>query len=110
MRPASTMCRARRSVCRSRVSPPPRRRSARPPPARRDGCSALTSHWTPRESGASSTSQRQSSLDAIDERNEGGDMDYRQLGASDLKIPALTLGTATFGGGSEFLRQWGASD
>ena len=37
-------------------------------------------------------------------------MYYRLLGTSDLKIPALSLGTATFGGGSEFLRQWGASD
>jgi len=37
-------------------------------------------------------------------------MDYRTLGGSGLKIPALTLGTATFGGGSEFLRKWGATD
>src|SRR5829696_2464242 len=38
------------------------------------------------------------------------DMEYRTLGGSGLKIPVLTLGTATFGGGSEFLRKWGASD
>ncbi|HEX8165012.1 MAG TPA: aldo/keto reductase [Beijerinckiaceae bacterium] len=37
-------------------------------------------------------------------------MEYRTLGGSGLKIPALILGTATFGGGSEFLRKWGASD
>jgi aryl-alcohol dehydrogenase-like predicted oxidoreductase len=37
-------------------------------------------------------------------------MDYRTLGGSGLKIPALMLGTATFGGGSEFLRKWGATD
>ena len=37
-------------------------------------------------------------------------MEYRTLGGSGLKIPALILGTATFGGGSEFLRKWGAAD
>jgi len=37
-------------------------------------------------------------------------MEYRTLGGSGLKIPALMLGTATFGGGSEFLRKWGATD
>jgi aryl-alcohol dehydrogenase-like predicted oxidoreductase len=37
-------------------------------------------------------------------------MEYRTLGGSGLKVPALTLGTATFGGGNEFLRKWGASD
>ncbi len=37
-------------------------------------------------------------------------MEYRTLGGSGLKVPVLTLGTATFGGGSEFLRKWGASD
>ncbi|WP_439575209.1 aldo/keto reductase [Phreatobacter sp.] len=37
-------------------------------------------------------------------------MDYRTLGGSGLKVPVLMLGTATFGGGSEFLRKWGATD
>jgi aryl-alcohol dehydrogenase-like predicted oxidoreductase len=37
-------------------------------------------------------------------------MEYRALGGSGLKVPVLSLGTATFGGGSEFLRVWGASD
>ena len=37
-------------------------------------------------------------------------MEYRTLGGSGLMTPVLILGTATFGGGSEFLRQWGASD
>jgi aryl-alcohol dehydrogenase-like predicted oxidoreductase len=37
-------------------------------------------------------------------------MQYRTLGGSGLMIPALTFGTATFGGGSEFLRKWGATD
>jgi aryl-alcohol dehydrogenase-like predicted oxidoreductase len=36
-------------------------------------------------------------------------MEYRQLGASGLKVPALCLGTATFGGGNgnEFMAAWG---
>jgi aryl-alcohol dehydrogenase-like predicted oxidoreductase len=37
-------------------------------------------------------------------------MEYRQLGASGLMVPALSLGTGTFGGGSEFFKAWGASD
>jgi aryl-alcohol dehydrogenase-like predicted oxidoreductase len=38
-------------------------------------------------------------------------MEYRQLGASGFMVPALSLGTATFGGGdSEFFRAFGASD
>jgi aryl-alcohol dehydrogenase-like predicted oxidoreductase len=37
-------------------------------------------------------------------------MDYRPLGESGVKVPVLCLGTATFGGGNEFLRQWGSTD
>jgi len=37
-------------------------------------------------------------------------MEYRQLGASGFKVPALTLGTGTFGGGNEFFKAWGSSD
>jgi aryl-alcohol dehydrogenase-like predicted oxidoreductase len=37
-------------------------------------------------------------------------MEYRSLGGSGLKVPVLCLGTATFGGGNEFFRAWGASD
>src|SRR5436309_6852585 len=37
-------------------------------------------------------------------------MEYRQLGASGFMVPALTLGTGTFGGGNEFFKAWGASD
>ena len=37
-------------------------------------------------------------------------MEYRQLGRSGLRVPALTLGTATFGGGNEFFRSWGDTD
>jgi len=37
-------------------------------------------------------------------------MEYRQLGASGLKVPALSFGTGTFGGGGEFFKAWGASD
>ena len=34
-------------------------------------------------------------------------MEYRQLGYSGLKVPVLSLGVATFGGGNEFFRNWG---
>jgi aryl-alcohol dehydrogenase-like predicted oxidoreductase len=37
-------------------------------------------------------------------------MEYRYLGASGFKVPALSLGTGTFGGGSEFFRAWGATE
>jgi aryl-alcohol dehydrogenase-like predicted oxidoreductase len=37
-------------------------------------------------------------------------MEQRQLGGSGFMVPALTLGTGTFGGGNEFFRAWGASD
>jgi aryl-alcohol dehydrogenase-like predicted oxidoreductase len=34
-------------------------------------------------------------------------VEYRQLGASGLKVPVLSFGTATFGGGNEFFKAWG---
>lgn len=37
-------------------------------------------------------------------------MEYRFLGGSGLKVSALSLGTATFGGSNEFFKAWGASD
>ncbi len=37
-------------------------------------------------------------------------MQYRFLGRSGLKVSALSLGAATFGGGSEFFRAWGSVD
>jgi len=37
-------------------------------------------------------------------------MEYRQLGYSGLKVSALSLGAATFGGGTEFFRAWGQTD
>lgn len=36
-------------------------------------------------------------------------MEFRQLGGSGLKVPVLSMGTGTFGGGSEFFNAWGAS-
>ena len=36
-------------------------------------------------------------------------MEYRQLGGSGLKVPVLAFGTATFGGGNEFFKQWGST-
>jgi len=37
-------------------------------------------------------------------------MEYRYLGGSGLKVSALSLGTATFGGSNEFFKAWGSSD
>jgi aryl-alcohol dehydrogenase-like predicted oxidoreductase len=37
-------------------------------------------------------------------------MEYRQLGHSGLKVSALSLGVATFGGSNEFFRAWGETD
>src|SRR5437773_5915733 len=37
-------------------------------------------------------------------------MEFRQLGKSGLKVPVLSFGTGTFGGGTEFFKAWGASD
>jgi len=36
-------------------------------------------------------------------------MENRQLGGSGLRVPVLSLGTATFGGEGEFFRAWGAN-
>lgn len=36
-------------------------------------------------------------------------MDYRLLGGSGLRVPVLSFGTATFGGGDEFFSTWGNS-
>ncbi|BBK29495.1 aryl-alcohol dehydrogenase-like predicted oxidoreductase [Stella humosa] len=37
-------------------------------------------------------------------------MEYRLLGGSGFMVPALSFGTATFGGGTDFFRAWGATD
>ena len=37
-------------------------------------------------------------------------MEFRTLGRSGLKVPVLSYGTGTFGGGTEFFRAWGTSD
>ena len=36
-------------------------------------------------------------------------MEFRRLGNSGLKVPALCLGTGTFGGSNEFFQSWGAT-
>jgi len=37
-------------------------------------------------------------------------MEFRQLGKSGLKVPVLSFGTGTFGGGNEFFKAWGETD
>jgi aryl-alcohol dehydrogenase-like predicted oxidoreductase len=37
-------------------------------------------------------------------------MEYRLLGDSGFKVPVLSLGTGTFGGGNEFFKAWGSTD
>jgi aryl-alcohol dehydrogenase-like predicted oxidoreductase len=37
-------------------------------------------------------------------------MEYRQLGGSGFRVPVLSFGTGTFGGGTDFFKAWGASD
>jgi aryl-alcohol dehydrogenase-like predicted oxidoreductase len=37
-------------------------------------------------------------------------MEHRLLGGSGFKVPVLSLGTGTFGGGTEFFRAWGSTD
>ena len=37
-------------------------------------------------------------------------MEFRQLGGSGFKVPVLSLGTGTFGGGTEMFKAWGESD
>src|SRR5690349_12710273 len=36
-------------------------------------------------------------------------MEYRKLGGSGLMVPALSLGTGTFGGSGEFFKAWGST-
>ena len=37
-------------------------------------------------------------------------MEYRQLGSSGLRVPALSFGTGTFGGSGPLFGAWGRSD
>jgi aryl-alcohol dehydrogenase-like predicted oxidoreductase len=37
-------------------------------------------------------------------------MEFRRLGRSGLRIPVLSFGTATFGGGNDFFKAWGSTD
>jgi len=37
-------------------------------------------------------------------------MEQRRLGHSGLRVPALSFGTGTFGGGNDFFKAWGSTD
>jgi diketogulonate reductase-like aldo/keto reductase len=37
-------------------------------------------------------------------------MEFRRLGGSGLKVPVLSFGTGTFGGGTELFKAWGTTD
>ena len=37
-------------------------------------------------------------------------MEFRRLGHSGLRVPVLSFGTATFGGGNDFFKAWGSTD
>jgi len=37
-------------------------------------------------------------------------MEHRRLGKSGLRVPALSFGTATFGGTNDFFKAWGSTD
>ena len=37
-------------------------------------------------------------------------MEFRRLGHSGLRVPIMSFGTATFGGGTEFFKAWGSTD
>jgi aryl-alcohol dehydrogenase-like predicted oxidoreductase len=37
-------------------------------------------------------------------------MEHRRLGKSGLRVPALSFGTGTFGGGNDFFKAWGTTD
>jgi aryl-alcohol dehydrogenase-like predicted oxidoreductase len=37
-------------------------------------------------------------------------MEYRALGRSGFRVPVLSFGTGTFGGGGEFFKAWGSTD
>jgi len=36
-------------------------------------------------------------------------MEYKQLGNAGLRVPVLSFGTATFGGGNDFFKAWGST-
>jgi aryl-alcohol dehydrogenase-like predicted oxidoreductase len=36
-------------------------------------------------------------------------MEFRQLGGAGLRVPVLSFGTGTFGGGNEFFKAWGST-
>jgi len=67
-------------------------------PSTRPTCENLTRNFTPYPA-----------IDPGDHSRSQSIMEFRTLGRSGLKVPVLSLGTATFGGGSEVFRAMGES-
>src|SRR5882724_2073476 len=75
-------------------------------------------HWSPRRSLSSASASRCGACTSIADlfqqpRNRQptgkANMQYRNLGASGLKVPALSFGAGTFGGEGPLFSAWGNS-
>src|SRR5215468_9552674 len=87
-----------------------RRKGLTSHPAREHGCecsklATRTSLLAPRHSRLAGRSPQTSII-----VRSGGDVEFRRLGQSGFKVPVLSFGTGTFGGGNDFFRAWGETD
>src|SRR5262249_32365701 len=72
-------------------------------------CGSVAPHWKGRK-GREQSDMRAPQLHCAPthiEQQGTHRMEHRQLGGSGLKVPVLSLGTGTFGGGGEFFAAWG---
>src|ERR1700712_3741131 len=60
--------------------------------------------------GLSATAGRRAAARLSSRSSQGDHMEQRRLGASGFLVPALSLGTGTFGGGNDFFAAWGSTD
>jgi aryl-alcohol dehydrogenase-like predicted oxidoreductase len=60
--------------------------------------------WSPTHAGPDFAAHRSFEVAHLDF------MEFRTLGHSGLKVPVLSFGTGTFGGGNDFFRAWGSTD